>query len=119
AMTLAHSLSNANIGQVHSTDYGRTRETAMPTSHRLGLETALYDPRDLPTFAQQLLAAGGKHLVVGHSNTTPQLVQLLGGEPGTDIHEEEYDRLYILTVAANGDVNTVLLRYGIPYIFDE
>jgi hypothetical protein len=51
--------------------------------------------------------------VVGHSNTTPAAVELLGGEPGAEIDEaDEYDRLYILTIATSGEVSTVVLRYG-------
>ncbi len=29
------------------------------------------------------LGTGGRHLVVGHSNSTPSMVELLGGKPGT------------------------------------
>jgi hypothetical protein len=50
--------------------------------------------------------------VVGHSNTTTELVTLLGGDPGTEIEESsEYDRLYILTINSSG-VTTLLIRYG-------
>ncbi|HAA19315.1 MAG TPA: hypothetical protein DCR93_17975 [Cytophagales bacterium] len=115
AEVLAHMLSSTGIRQVYSSDYARTRETAVPVAVTLGLETQLYDPRNLAPFAEQLLEAGGAHLVVGHSNTTPQLVELLGGTPGTAITEAEYDRLYILSVAANKEVNTQLLRFGKPY----
>ena len=51
--------------------------------------------------------------MIGHSNTTPALVQLFGGDPGTPIVEkDEYDRLYILSPGKNGKVNTVLIRCG-------
>jgi hypothetical protein len=57
--------------------------------------------------------------VVGHSNTTTELVTLLGGEPGTEIEESsEYDRLYILTINPSG-VTTLLLRYGSEYLGPE
>jgi len=56
----------------------------------------------------------GRHLVLGHSNTTPQLVEALGGEPGAPIEEMEYDRLYIVTLM-DGRTSTVLLRFGSPY----
>ena len=70
-----------------------------------------YDPRDLTGFAARLHATSGRHLVLGHSNTTPELVAALGGEPGTPIAEMEYDRLYIVTITAAG-VSTVLVRFG-------
>lgn len=116
AATLAHSLQNSKIQHVHSTDFIRTRKTAEPTAAIHGLEVEIYDPSDLKRFAEDLLKQGGRHLVVGHSNTTPRLVDLLGGESGEDIYEpEEYDRLYLLTIDGRGEVLTVLLRYGAPF----
>lgn len=115
ARALAHALRTSGITQVHSSDYKRTRNTADPVSRKLGLKTELYDPRDLPALVAQLKTAGGRHLVVGHSNTTPALAKLLGGEPGAAIEEKtEFDRLYVITIGENGAVSTVLLRYGLP-----
>ena len=43
----------------------------------------------------ELTRDGLRHLVVGHSNTTPPLVELFGGDAGPPIDEaSEYDRLY-------------------------
>lgn len=84
---LAGVLRSAEIGHVHSTDFIRTRETAAPVAKEAGLEVETYDPRDLAGFAKKLKETGGRHLVVGHSNTTPELTKLLGGEPGTEIDE--------------------------------
>lgn len=51
--------------------------------------------------------------MVGHSNTTPELVSILGGEPGPPIDEaSEYDRLYVLVPAPEGDTVTIRQRYG-------
>lgn len=112
AAALAALLSDSAIDRVHSSDYARSRDTARPVAAALGLEVELYDAFDLPALAATLLRAGGRHLVVGHSNTTPEMVALLGGEPGTPIDEEsEYDRLYVVTVTG-GEVSTLLLRYG-------
>ena len=117
AAELALMLRNAGISHILSTDYLRTRETAAPVVQQLGLELRIYNPNDLEALAENLKGAGGRHLVVGHSNTTPELVKLLGGNPGTEINEpREYDRLYIVGIAAGGEVTTVLLRYGAPYI---
>lgn len=113
AEVLARSLRSADIDAVHSTGYVRTMSTAAPAATRLGTETEAYDPRDLPALAKKLRDAGGRHLVVGHSNTTPQMVELLGGDPGPAIDEAaEYDRLYIVTARADGSASSVLLRYG-------
>lgn len=113
AAELARVLADAGVERIHSSDYARTRDTAAPVAAALGLEVELYDPRDLPALVERLSAAGGRHLVVGHSNTTPSAVELLGGEPGGEIEEKgEYDRLYIVTVGPDVHTETVLVRYG-------
>ncbi|MFH6770688.1 phosphoglycerate mutase family protein [Gaetbulibacter aestuarii] len=116
ALKLAEVLRSTKIDHVYSSDFIRTRETAAPTAKLFDLKTQLYNPRELQSFKDKLMAEGGRSLVVGHSNSTPALVELLGGDPGTPINEaSEYDRLYIVTKMPNGKVNTVLIRYGMPY----
>ena len=113
AAELAEILSSANIEYVHSTDFIRTRDTAAGVAAQSGLDVELYDYRNLDAFREKLFQTGGRHLVVGHSNTTPGMVEMLGGRPGPPIDEEgEYDRLYIVTVGKDGIATTVLLRYG-------
>lgn len=117
AEELARVLRDANIKHVHSSDFIRTRDTAAPIAARLDLKVELYDPHDLPSLVRKLRQAGGRHLIVGHSTSTPGAVELLGGKPGTDINEAgEFDRLYIVTADASGEVSTVLMRYGKPFI---
>lgn len=109
---LARVLSDAGIQYIHSSDFKRTRRTAGPLANQLELEIEIYDKWNLHELAEHVEHRGGRHLVVGHSNTTPALVEIFGGEPGSPIEEIfEYDRLYILSFDRN-EVNTVLLRYG-------
>lgn len=110
AEALADALEGADIQRVFSTDYRRTRETAAPIAERLGLEVEIYDPRELAGFAEELLSLGQVVLVVGHSNTTPELVEHLGGAPGPPIDEPtEHDRLYRVEVPSG---ETQVTRYG-------
>ncbi len=119
ANALVRLLEPAGIEHIHSTDYHRTQETAAPLARRLGLDVGSYDPSDLAAVAKKLLRTPGRHLVLGHSNTTPELVGHLGGEPGPPIDERtEYDRLYMLVIPANGPVTTTVLRYGAPLALD-
>jgi 2,3-bisphosphoglycerate-dependent phosphoglycerate mutase len=117
ARELARLLVDAGITRIHSTDTRRTRETAGPLAEVLALPVELYDASDLGAVARDLLASPGRHLVVGHSNTTPELAAALGGERHGPIHEGwEYDRLYLLTPDPGGSVGTVLLRFGPPVV---
>ncbi|MCF6329704.1 MAG: hypothetical protein L3J02_07895 [Henriciella sp.] len=52
-------------------------------------------------------------LVVGHSNTAPQLTEALGAYAGTPIDEaNEYDRLYVVDLISG---QSELRRYGVAY----
>jgi phosphohistidine phosphatase SixA len=116
AAVLAGLLSDSGITHIYSSDFVRTRATVEPLARRLGLETLIYDPRDLVGIASRLRNTPGRHLVSGHSNTTPRLVELLGGDPHSAIDEpSEYDRLYIVTLLPGGRASSVLLRYGELY----
>lgn len=113
ARDLSLLLWDAGIDVIYSTDFIRTRDTAAPLAGRLGVTPRIYDWDEMETLAAELARAGVRALVVGHSDTTPELVALLGGEPGASIHEpSEYDRLYALTIGPDGTVTTSLLRYG-------
>ena len=115
AALLADTLREAGIIRIYSTDYARTRETAAPIAEAVSVPVTLYDPSDLPAFAERLSAEPGIALVVGHSNTTPAFVEILGGEPGPAINEAaEYDRLYVVRIRGD-QVDTELRRYGAPY----
>ena len=116
ARLLAGLVADLRLDRVLSTDYERTRATAAPAAARAGVDVELYDPRRLDLLAQELRRAAGRRvLVVGHSNTTPELVRLLGGEPGPPIHEpSEYDRLYVVTLPESGPATTLVLRFGSP-----
>ena len=64
-----------------------------------------------------MLKAGGKHLVVGHSNSTPDLVKLLGGDPVSPINEaSEYDRLYHIQIEDDTIIRSSMSRYGQLFI---
>lgn len=115
AEALARLLAEAGVKHVHSTNFTRTRSTAAPLASMLGLEVRIYDHQNLPSLVEHVRAQQGRHLIVGHSNTTPQMVALLGGEAGEEIDEKsEYDRLYLVTIDGTGQVSTLLLRYGLP-----
>jgi len=113
AQALADLLQDSGIERIYSTDFARTRQTAAPLAGRLGVRLSFYDWEEMEALAAELKAPGLRSLVVGHSDTTPELVGILGGDPGALIDEQtEYDRLYVVTVATDGSVTSELRRYG-------
>ena len=98
ANQLEQILSDKAIVKIYSTDYKRTKQTGMPLADRLDLSIEVYDPSDLPKFADQLSQQGeGTFLVVGHSNSTPTLVNaILKVEKYSKLDHEEYNKLFIV-----------------------
>ena len=113
AQLLSDMLRDAGITHVHVTSFRRARETAVPLVARTRAPLSIYDPDDLEAFAAELRRTPGRHLVVGHSNTTSELVGALGGDPGSTIEESEYDRLYVV-MPRGTEPRSVLLRFGAP-----
>lgn len=98
AEQLANWFEDKNISDVWSSDYQRSRNTAKPLLSKTGLELSLYDPRDLPALAGKLQDNGTNAVVVGHSNTTPQLAELLCDCVVAEMDEMEYDLLFVVSV---------------------
>jgi broad specificity phosphatase PhoE len=109
AQNIATMLHRAGIQAIFSSATVRTLETAKPLSASLSLPVQQYDAGRPEALVAKVKALQGPVLVVGHSNTLPQLVRLFGGAPGTEIGDNEYDRVYQLVNGADGKVTTVLL----------
>jgi broad specificity phosphatase PhoE len=107
---LAQQLSLANITKIYSTNYHRTQETAKPLSDLLGISVEPYNPGKLEEFAETLKAETGNIVIVGHSNTTPNLAAFLSGEDVAGIDESEYENLYQIVLLGG---KTKLTRFKI------
>ncbi|MGX5203343.1 histidine phosphatase family protein [Aliikangiella sp. IMCC44632] len=114
AKNLSDFLAAQYISKIYSTDYQRTKQTAEPLASKLKLNIHIYDPKKPQLLVNQVLNEPGNVLIVGHSNTTPELVGLFGGNAQSRIDDSEYDRLYQLIVKRNDNnelkVHTKLLR---------
>lgn len=74
---------------IYVSDTKRARQTAAPLAASLGLTPKIYDPRNTPALIQAVTAEPGTVLVVGHSNTVPDIVEQLGGaRPGPLTHHD-------------------------------
>jgi len=112
AQKLAQILEEVELTHVYSTDYNRTRATAAPIMEQLGLELELYDAKNLPAIKELITSKQGKiSVVVGHSNTTPQLVNLFAGTNYPEIAHEDYSNLYLLTLKNNDEVEVEVFKF--------
>jgi broad specificity phosphatase PhoE len=98
-----------DIRDIWSSDYIRTRDTARPLLSQLGLTLKIYDPRDQPELVRQLLDRRLSALIVGHSNTIPELARLLCQCTIADMDESEHDRLIIISFV-NQSITTDILN---------
>ena len=110
AQQLASILAKVKIQQVYSTPYNRTMATAMPTAKQKSLTINEYSPAQLNAFAKELLRRKENALVVGHSNTTPQLSALISQQEVAEISEKEYQNLYQIQVSDSGKTLTLLTQ---------
>lgn len=51
-------------------------------------------------------------LVVGHSDTVPELITLLGGASGPEIQDHEFDNMFLTTILSANKLAVVRLKYG-------
>lgn len=103
AELFADQLQQKAISTIYSTDYTRTKMTAKPLAGRLKLKVTSYNPGELNALAERLLANRETVLVVGHSNTTPELIALLGGE-AEPINESTFGDIYSLTFGQGSEL---------------
>jgi len=111
AKTLVDVVGGAGITAVFASPAARTQRTAGPLLAKLGFALRVpVPPADLLT---EVLSdgAGGSVLVVGHSNTVPEILTTLG----TPIPESALDGhadLFIVTWISQGQASLVRLKYG-------
>ena len=98
AQYLSTFFSEVHLDAVYSTDYVRTKSTALPTAQSKQLDIEEYSADDLEAFSKVLLEREQDALVVGHSNTTGALAGLLVGEELPDIDLDTYNRIYQVVI---------------------
>lgn len=91
-----------NLDAIYSTDFKRTVETVTPIANSKKVTIINYNPKtlDIESFKKNTL--GKKVLVVGHSNTIPNLVnQIINKKIYNEMDDVTFGNLYIVTI--NGD----------------
>jgi broad specificity phosphatase PhoE len=92
-------MSGERVVAVFSTDTKRTRATAVRTAERYGLPVSLYPPTDYTALVQRVVEQRGNVLIVGHSNTVPEIVGQLSGKAQPPMDESRYGDLFVIDLA--------------------
>lgn len=87
------------LDAIYSTNYERTLMTAAPTSVKKNIDVQYYDPRAIDVEALKMDNAGKNVLIVGHSNTTPDLTnKILGNDKYDSLQEDDNASLFIIRI---------------------
>jgi broad specificity phosphatase PhoE len=115
AQELVHVMERSGIRATYHSEATRTQQTAAPVAAALGITPIVVAAADVAALADDIRAnhVGAKVLVVGHSDTVPQIIAALGG-PVVSIPANEFDNLYVLTLCPCNRRGTTLtnLQYG-------
>ena len=97
AASLAAVLRDAGITAIFVTEYKRTQETTAPLAKALGITTTMIASKDTNALIARLRQTTGNALVVGHSNTVPEIAKALGVTAPIMIGDDDYDNLFLVT----------------------
>ena len=98
------------LDAVYSTNYLRTIQTASPTAEAHHIAIQFYDPRALYSEEFKASTTGQNVLIVGHSNTIPELANaILGEQQFENIPDDINSYLYVITVIDNY-ANSILFK---------
>lgn len=128
ARALAAALEGSQVSAIYTTQYKRTQETGKPLAEqpalmklpKVDITVRPVTPANMRGYAVSLARevlekqAGKTVVIVGHSNTVPELVKAFGGKEVNPLTEEEYDRLYILVRPVAGPLRLFQTRFGSP-----
>ena len=124
AQRLANLLSAAGVKAIYTSQFLRTKQTAEPLAKQLGitvtpiaLKSKQSNPREVAEESIRQIVdkvmerPGETSLVIGHSNSVPDVIRMLGGDTVPTIDEKTFDNLFIVTVYAKGKAKVLQLKY--------
>lgn len=116
AQEIARMFGDSGITAIYATQYKRTQQTVKPLADKLGIAVTQVEAQKSADVISQIRAqhSGGLVFVAGHNNTVPAIIHGLGGPKLPIIPETEFDNLYVLTIAPDGKVDLLKLKYGSP-----
>ena len=114
AERLARFLAEVGVDAIYGTERQRTIQTARPLADRLGIRIAVIPRAGTDDLVSQLRTrhADDVVLVVGHSDTLPGILAVLGHPDDVTIGSAEYDNVFL--VIPRAESAPTLLRLRVP-----
>jgi broad specificity phosphatase PhoE len=101
--------SEISFDAIYSTDFNRTIQTIKPISVKQNKNFSLYNPKTIDIEAFKKETFGKTILIVGHSNTIPNMVnQIIKENKYSDIEDNQFGNLYIVTIFENQILSQLL-----------
>lgn len=116
AEELARVLYDSNISAIYASTTNRAQETAAPLAKRLNITPLIYNTNDLPSLIDEIhnIHSGKTILIVGHSNITPETINLLGVTPPLEhLHHDDYDNLFVVSIDNKNNARLLKMQYGL------
>ncbi len=122
---LARLLGNSGVKAIYTSQFLRTKQTAEPLAGLLNLTVTPMTLKSNPTnprliseqstteMTNKILERPGEtSLVIGHSNSIPEVIKMLGGDMVPVIDEKKFDDLFVVTIYARGKAKVLHMKYG-------
>jgi len=102
------------VRAIYASDLRRARDTAAPLAARLSLPVVSIPGSDVESLLARLRreGRGGTSVVVGHSNTVPQIVAgLTDRRVEVVVEPDDFGSVFVVTVSSFGPPSVLRLRY--------
>jgi broad specificity phosphatase PhoE len=98
---------------IYVSDTRRSQQTAAPLAARLRLEPIVVPGKDVSGLAKRALREhrGGVVLIVGHSNTLPEIIERISGIKVAPIADDDFGNIYVVSVPTLGKASVLRLEY--------
>lgn len=113
AQRLLKAVKKYRIQEFYATEYKRAKFTAEPIANARHKQVQIYDSGKTPALVDTILKGASKrYLVVGHSNTIPQLANLLvKKEIFKQLLDTEYGVIWVIKIKKGVLKKTEILTY--------
>ncbi|MEO5898310.1 MAG: histidine phosphatase family protein [Vicinamibacterales bacterium] len=104
AQSLAVALKDAGVTAIYVTEFKRTQQTAAPLATALGIEVTVIPSKDMAALIEKVKGSVGNAVVIGHSNTVPEVIKQLGVADPVKLADPDYDFLLVVTPGSPASV---------------